>query len=92
MREAFAGGGGGGGFDRDAMRERMETFRKESEEKILAHLSAEQKTAFEGLKGEKFEMPERAFGFGGGRGGGPGGGRGDGGRGRRGGDRPQRPE
>lgn len=82
MREMFRGGGGG--FDRDAMREKMEEFRKETENRMLAHLSEEQKAAFADLKGKPFEMPERRAGFGGG-------GRGGDGRGR-GGNRPRRPE
>lgn len=89
MREMFRGGGDG---DREAAREKLENLRKASDEKMLAQLTGEQKTAFAALQGTKFEMPEDAFGFGrGGRGGrtgrgGPGGGPG------RGSDRPQRPE
>ena len=98
-REMFTGGGGGpGGFDRDAVREKFEALRKEGEAKILAHLTADQKSAFEALKGAKFEgMPDfgSRFGRGGRTGRGPGGGPDGGGRpGRPGGDggRPQRPQ
>jgi hypothetical protein len=93
MREAFRGGRDEA--DREARRERMETLRKESEAKMLAHLTAEQQTQFTAMKGEPFEMPA----FGGGRPGGPFGGPGEGRRrgGRRGGEgggenRPARPE
>ncbi len=84
MRELFQGGGG----DRDAMREKMTKMREENDKKVLDVLTSEQRSNFEKMKGEKFEMPEggtRAM-FGGGRGG-PGGGRGGdgGGRGGRGG-------
>jgi hypothetical protein len=86
-------------LDEAARRDKMEELRKATDEKVLAHLTAEQKAQFESLKGEPLEisMEEvlagrgggRGFGFGG-RGGGPGGGR----RGDRGDrpDRPQRPE
>lgn len=84
MREAFQGGRDG--VDREAMREKMDTLRKESEAKMLAHLTAEQQAQFTSMKGEPFEMPRDAFGFGG-RGGR--GGRGFGGPD---GGRPQRPE
>jgi hypothetical protein len=74
------GGGFGGGGNREEMQKRMEEMRekmqqarKESEEKILGLLTADQKDKLEKLKGEKFEFPEgRGFGFGG-FGGGPGG-------------------
>jgi hypothetical protein len=85
MREAFQGGRDGA--DREAVREKMEAVRKESEAKMLAHLTAEQQTQFTAMKGEPFEMPRDAFGFGAGRRGGAegegrrrGGRRGDGGR------------
>jgi hypothetical protein len=99
MREAMRGAFGGGRdeADREARRERMETFRKESEAKMLAHLTAEQQTQFASMKGEPFEMPRGAL-FGGGRPGGRDGGDGEGRRrgGRPGGDgggnRPARPE
>lgn len=80
MREAFQGGRDS---DRGAIREKMETLRKEAEDKMLAHLTAEQQAEFTALKGEPFAMPVPDFG-----------GRGRGGRGGpegRGGDRPDRP-
>jgi hypothetical protein len=85
-REAFQGGRDG---DRDAIREKFETLRKENEAKMLAHLTAEQQTEFTALKGAPFEMPADAFGFGRGGRGGRGG---PGGAGGADGDRPQRPE
>ena len=85
MREAFQGGREG--VDRTAMREKMETLRKESEAKMLAHLTAEQQAEFTKLKGEPFAMPAPDFGgFGRGGRGGRGGPEG------RDGDRPERPE
>ena len=81
---------GGGGFE--GMREKMEEARKNSDAKVLAVLSADQKKQFDDMKGKPFEADRQAlFGFGGGRG--PGGRPGQGG-GRPpgdGGGRPQRP-
>lgn len=85
MRALFSSG------DRDKMREGFEKLRKESEEEVLAVLTADQRKQFEEMKGKPFELPEGSFGrgFGGGRPGGFGGGRpggdegGDRGRGRR---------
>ena len=87
MREAFSGG------DRDP--EAFAKIRAEIEEDVLSVLTPGQKTQFEEMKGEKFEMPERSFGGRGGRDGrggdrGEGGQRG-GGRQRGGGDRGGRP-
>lgn len=72
------GGPGAGGFDREAFQKQMEEARAKREKAnadALAVLTADQKTAFDGLQGAKFEFPA----FGGGRGpggpGGPGGGR-----------------
>lgn len=83
-----------------SMREKMEEMRKALETKLVAHLSDEQKTKFEEMKGEKFELPPMTFGGrggpGGDRGAGPGGERRgpEGGRPERnrerGGDRPER--
>jgi Spy/CpxP family protein refolding chaperone len=80
----------------EARREKMAELRKTSEENIMDVLTAEQKTTFEEMKGEKIELTMEDFRGRGGRGGGPGGpggpggggrgGRGEGG-GRRGGDR-----
>ena len=65
IRELFQGG------NREGAREKMEQMRKESDEKYLAVLTADLKAHFEKMKGETFQMPEGAFGFGGrqGRGG-----------------------
>ena len=98
MRELFTSGGG-----REGMREKIEKMRKDMEGDVLGVLTSDQKKKFEEMKGEKFEMPEGAFGRGGrggfgGRGGGEQGGRGgrgggeQGGRGGRGGGERQRPE
>lgn len=92
MREMFQAGGGPGNFDREAFGK----LREQMEKDLLAVLDSGQQAKFEELKGEKFEMPEGAFGRGGPGGpggfggpGGPGGGPGGpGGRGSRGG-RPQ---
>ena len=86
MRELMASG------DRDKMREAFGKVREDIETQVLAVLTASQKTEFEKMKGDKFEMPEGLQG-GGMRGGAPGadGGRGGfgrgGDRGGRGGDR-----
>ncbi len=58
MRALFQGG------NREGMREKMQEQRKTSEEKVLAVLTADQKAAFEKLKGAAFTMPEGAFGRG----------------------------
>jgi hypothetical protein len=90
MRELFSSG------SRDGIREKMEKMRDDMEGDVLGVLTSDQKKKFEEMKGEKFEMPEGAFGRGGrggfgGRGGGEQGGRGgrgggeQGGRGGRGG-------
>jgi hypothetical protein len=89
MREQMQGLFAGGGFDdtsREKMRETMEKFRKEQDDALLAVLTTDQKTAFEKMKGEPFDLPRGGMGFfgGGGRRGGPGGGPGGpGGPGRR---------
>jgi hypothetical protein len=72
MRELFQSG------DREGMREKMVTIRDENNKKLLDLLTSKQKSDFEKMKGEKFEMPEGALQamFGGGGRGGPGGGRG----------------
>ena len=74
MRELFESG------DRDAAREKMTELRKEAEKKILAALSAEQRTELDKMKGDPFDVPADAL-----RGGRQRGGRG-------GGDRPRRPQ
>ncbi|QDV55843.1 hypothetical protein Mal33_18220 [Rosistilla oblonga] len=98
MQEMFAGRGRGGDQggerpDRDAMRAQFEELRKSVEGDLLAVLSTEQQANFEKLKGEKFDVPQRAGGGRGGEAGGRGGrgGRGGEGGGQRRGDR-QRPE
>ena len=70
MRELFTGGGG-----REGMREKIQKMRDDMEGDVLDVLTSDQKKKFEEMKGEKFEMPEGAFGRGG-RGGGEQGGRG----------------
>ena len=91
MRELFTSGGG-----REGMREKIEKMRKDMEGDVLGVLTSDQKKKFEEMKGEKFEMPEGAFGRGGqggqggrggfgGRGGGEQGGRGGRGGGEQGG-------
>ncbi|HEV2971945.1 MAG TPA: hypothetical protein VGY55_18370 [Pirellulales bacterium] len=80
MREAFQSAANGG--DRTAMREKMTKMRTETSEKLLAVLTADQKTAFEKMQGAKVEgLPQggAGFGFGGGAGGGRRGGAGNGG-------------
>ena len=65
MREAFQDG------NRENMRQIFADMQAESEEEILAVLTSEQKSQFDEMKGEPFEMPERR-GFGRGGPGGPG--------------------
>jgi Spy/CpxP family protein refolding chaperone len=60
MRELFQGAG----ENREGLREKMETLRKETDESVLSALTAEQKAQFETLKGEAFEFPERQRGGG----------------------------
>jgi len=79
MQQLFQGG------NREGMREKMEQLRKDADGKVLAVLTADQKAAFEKLKGPAFTMPEGAFGRGP-RGGDQGGQRGGDQGGRRGGD------
>lgn len=99
MREQFQRGGGDRGGDGGArpdfnqIRERMEAARKETETKVMAVLSADQKDKLKSMQGAEFEVDMRdlfgGFGRGGGDRGGDGGGRrrgGDDGGGRR---RPQ---
>ncbi|MCA9077192.1 MAG: hypothetical protein KDA93_19350 [Planctomycetaceae bacterium] len=71
MQAAFQGGQAGS--DRDAIRKKIEELRINSETKVLAELTSDQKTEFVTMQGEAFEMPQRSFG---GRGGGRPGGRG----------------
>jgi hypothetical protein len=80
MRELFTSGGG-----REGMREKIEKMREDMEGDVLGVLTSDQKKKFEEMKGEKFEMPEGAFGRGGQGGGGGFGGRGGGQQGGRGG-------
>lgn len=56
-RAAFQSAAG----DRDAAREAMTKLRKESSEKIMAVLTADQKAAFEKMKGEKIDLPTGGF-------------------------------
>jgi hypothetical protein len=68
----------------EEMRARIEEMRTKAEEAVSSNLTAEEKKAFEDLKGEKFEFPENlrrgigGFGGAGQGGGGQGGGRGRG--------------
>ena len=94
--------------EREAARAKMNELRKQMEEKVLANLNDDQKKQLESMKGAKFDLPQGAFGFGGGRfgqggrrpggdgAGGEGGGRrrpdGDGGNNPGGGNRPRRPD
>jgi len=74
MRELFQGGGGGG--DPEANREKMQKMRKESGEKLLGVLTADQKQKYEKLQGKKIDLDMgQIFGRGPGGPGGPGGGR-----------------
>jgi hypothetical protein len=61
----------------EGIREKAEQMRTELEQKLLAHLTSEQKAKFEEMKGAKFEMPAPTGPFG--RGGFGGGQRGQGG-------------
>ncbi len=54
MRDMFQGGGGGG--DRQAMMETMQKLREETNAKLLAVLTAEQKKAWEGMLGKPFQF------------------------------------
>jgi Spy/CpxP family protein refolding chaperone len=72
MQEAFQSAGQGG--DRTAVREKATKIRKDSTDKMLAVLSAEQKASYEKMLGAKIDLPQGA-GFGGGGGRGQGGGR-----------------
>jgi hypothetical protein len=75
MRENFRPGAGGDG-DREARREQFQKAQKETDDKVLAVLTSEQRDKFEKMKGEKYEdVSELRFGGFGGFGG-PGGGRG----------------
>ncbi len=65
MRTLFQGGGQG--TDRTAQQEKMDKMRKDTEEKIMAVLTSEQKAKLEELKGKKFEIDRNAL-FGGQRG------------------------
>lgn len=64
-REAFQGGGGG---NSDA-REKLAKLRTETNEKILALLTSEQKASFEKMQGAKIDLPPGGFGGGRNRGG-----------------------
>jgi Spy/CpxP family protein refolding chaperone len=55
MRSAFQGGGGGG--DREAMREKMMAMRKQTDEKIAALLTEEQKNKWKEMVGAPFTFP-----------------------------------
>jgi len=74
ITEAFRGG------DRDAVREKMQSMRKDMDVKLVAVLTDQQKADFEKLKGAPFDLPDMSP-MGGRFGRGPGGGAGPGGRG-----------
>lgn len=88
MRAAFGRGRDGGDGERpdfNAMREKMEAARKQTETQVMAVLNDDQKSKLEGMKGKPFELDmrqlfQRGGGFGGPPPGGgfgrPGGGRG----------------
>jgi Spy/CpxP family protein refolding chaperone len=63
-REAFQSAAGGG--DPTSARDAVTKLRKETNEKIMALLNADQKASFEKMQGEKIELPAGGF-FGGGR-------------------------
>ncbi|MEW5884895.1 MAG: hypothetical protein AB1725_11835, partial [Armatimonadota bacterium] len=54
MRDMFQGGGGGG--DRQAMMETMQKMREETNAKLLAVLTSEQKKTWEGMLGKPFQF------------------------------------
>ncbi len=60
MREQFRGGAGG--FDRDAIREKMQAMQEEFENAMMSILTDEQKQRLEELKGKLFEFPQGGFG------------------------------
>jgi len=60
---------GGAKTDYAEIRTKSEQIRKDTETKVLAILTAEQKTQFEAMKGAEFKMERQATGAGGGRGG-----------------------
>jgi predicted metal-dependent peptidase len=57
----------GGNFQ--GVREKLQNMRKETNEKVLAVLSAEQRKAYRQMLGEEFKLEQRGFGGGGGFGG-----------------------
>jgi len=56
MRELFQDG------NREGAREKMQELRKQTTEKAMAVLTADQKAALAKMKGAEFKMPEGAFG------------------------------
>ena len=58
-REVVQGGGGGG--NRESMRKKGATLGKESMDKALAVLSADQKQAWKDMTGEPFEVRFQGF-------------------------------
>jgi Spy/CpxP family protein refolding chaperone len=55
MRELFQGGGGGG--DRQAMMQKMQDLRKQTDEKIAAVLTDDQKSKWKEMTGAPFTFP-----------------------------------
>jgi len=60
MRELFQGGGGGG--DRQAMMQKMQELRKQTDEKIAAVLTDDQKSKWKEMTGAPFTFPAPRFG------------------------------
>ena len=65
MQEIFSSG------DREGIREKMAEIRTEMEEEVMGVLTSEQRTKFDALKGEAFDMPKPDWRGRGGREGGP---------------------
>ena len=64
------------GLEQDEMRQKLQQLGKETEQKVMDVLTADQKTAFEQMQGKKLDIPRSELrGMFGGRG--PGGGRGN---------------
>lgn len=60
MRELFQGGGGGG--DRQAMMQKMQELRKQTDDKIAAVLTSGQKSKWKEMTGASFTFPAPRFG------------------------------
>jgi len=62
QKEMFAGGRTGGDFK--GIAEKMENFRKESQQKVLGVLTADQKKSWRQMTGEPFKLERPTFGGG----------------------------